>query len=114
MGSRRIPCTSPGESTCYSMGPGSVLYLPPGYWHSVEPIAGDSISIDLRVGNVLHAKWICEAMFAGIMKEFGGDQHPVSAVGASDFASTPQARFSAGAEKQIAFVTKQLRTTLTQ
>jgi hypothetical protein len=51
---------------CFSLAPGSVLYLPPGHWHSVVPIEGGSISVDLRAGSLTQAKWVCEALYAAL------------------------------------------------
>ncbi|CAJ1458147.1 unnamed protein product [Effrenium voratum] len=59
-----IPSTGPLERQCYSLKPGSVLYVPPGHWHSVLPVKGDCVSVNLRVANLLHAKLISEAVFA--------------------------------------------------
>eukprot|EP00928_Gymnodinium_smaydae_P015731 TRINITY_DN15825_c0_g1_i3.p1 TRINITY_DN15825_c0_g1~~TRINITY_DN15825_c0_g1_i3.p1 ORF type:complete len:321 (-),score=65.05 TRINITY_DN15825_c0_g1_i3:15-977(-) len=70
---RRIaaPDVGPVAQTCYSLGPGSVLYLPPGCWHSVSTAGSESFSVDLRVGSVLQARWLCEALFAELT---GGSQ----------------------------------------
>jgi len=66
-----IPPTSARDYTCASLRPGSVIYVPPGYWHAVTPIGGeDSFSIDIRVGNVLLCRWICEAIFSGLLGSF--------------------------------------------
>eukprot|EP01134_Creolimax_fragrantissima_P003290 CFRG3290T1 len=59
-----IPATGPANYTSQSLVPGSVLYVPPGHWHSVVPTSGESMSVDLRVANISHAKWIAEAVFA--------------------------------------------------
>jgi hypothetical protein len=50
----------------YCLQPGSVLYLPPGEWHRVVPVAGGSLSVDVRIGHLTAAKWISEAMHAAI------------------------------------------------
>ena len=69
-----IPSTGPANVTTYHLTPGSMIYLPPGYWHSVTPVEGESLSVDLRVVNILERKWICEAVFAGLSSAFrGGD-----------------------------------------
>lgn len=98
----------PADSVCYSLRPGSVLYVPPGHWHSVIPSGGDSCSVDLRVGSVLHAKWICEAVFAGLMSAFcTGRQgpEPPLALGPGDFAlgqPSPEAQSQLGhLEKEL-------------
>ena len=55
----------------YVVCPGSVIYLPPGYWHSVVSTGEeDSFSIDIRVGNITHAKWIAEAVYNKLYSEF--------------------------------------------
>ncbi|KNC86717.1 hypothetical protein SARC_01137 [Sphaeroforma arctica JP610] len=59
-----IPGTSPTHYECFTLEPGSILYLPPGHWHSVVPVASESFSVDLRVANVSQAKWIAEAIFS--------------------------------------------------
>eukprot|EP01060_Flectonema_neradi_P014970 TRINITY_DN21671_c0_g1_i1.p1 TRINITY_DN21671_c0_g1~~TRINITY_DN21671_c0_g1_i1.p1 ORF type:complete len:485 (+),score=112.18 TRINITY_DN21671_c0_g1_i1:38-1456(+) len=57
----------------YVLDPGTVIYLPPGHWHSVVSTGEeDSFSIDIRVGNIVHAKWIAEAMYNGLFGEFHG------------------------------------------
>eukprot|EP00929_Paragymnodinium_shiwhaense_P006988 TRINITY_DN110943_c0_g1_i1.p1 TRINITY_DN110943_c0_g1~~TRINITY_DN110943_c0_g1_i1.p1 ORF type:complete len:442 (+),score=50.55 TRINITY_DN110943_c0_g1_i1:94-1419(+) len=69
--SRPIPPTSPSQYVCHSLQPGSVIYLPPGHWHQVATCGGeDSFSVDIRVGNVLHCRWICEALFSGLLSKF--------------------------------------------
>ncbi|CAK9026085.1 unnamed protein product [Durusdinium trenchii] len=59
-----IPNTGPLGCSQYSLRPGSVLYIPPGHWHSVLPVKGECVSVNLRVANILHAKWISEVLFA--------------------------------------------------
>ena len=54
---------SGGQAATRNLAPGSVLYLPPGHWHSVIPAHGDSFSVDLRVATIGHAKWLSEALF---------------------------------------------------
>ena len=53
-----------GEAACYSLAPGSVLYVPPGHWHRVVPTEGGSLSVDVRIGHLTAAKWLSEALFA--------------------------------------------------
>eukprot|EP00656_Telonema_subtile_P002162 TRINITY_DN1093_c0_g1_i1.p1 TRINITY_DN1093_c0_g1~~TRINITY_DN1093_c0_g1_i1.p1 ORF type:complete len:408 (-),score=54.60 TRINITY_DN1093_c0_g1_i1:112-1335(-) len=65
-----LPSTGPDSYTCYALTPGSVLYVPPGHWHQVVPTVGDSLSVDIRIGNVVDAKRIAEAVFAGLLEEF--------------------------------------------
>jgi hypothetical protein len=71
-------CSSGGDAVCHRLSPGSVLYLPPGYWHQVSTVSGggvgsdgsgsdDCLSVDLRVANLVHARWISEALFAGLL-----------------------------------------------
>ena len=43
---------------------GSLLYLPPGHWHRVTPVVGNSLSIDVRLGHLSAGKWLCEAIYA--------------------------------------------------
>lgn len=52
---------------CFSLRPGSVLYVPPGHWHSVHPVKGECVSVNLRVANLVHAKWISEVLFASLI-----------------------------------------------
>jgi hypothetical protein len=59
-----IPNTGTQQRDCTSLGEGSLLYIPPGHWHSVVPSHGDSFSVDLRVATVTHAKWLSEVLFA--------------------------------------------------
>ena len=54
----------PSDAVCYSLAPGSVLYLPPGAWHRVVPTEGGSLSVDVRIGNLTATKWLSEAIFA--------------------------------------------------
>ena len=58
-----IPKTGSRDRECRNMRGGSVLYLPPGHWHSVIASDGDSFSVDLRVATIGHAKWLSEALF---------------------------------------------------
>ena len=53
-----IPNTGILHRQCINLREGSVLYIPPGHWHSVIPANGDSFSVDLRVATVPHAKWL--------------------------------------------------------
>ena len=50
---------------------GSLLYLPPGHWHRVTPVVGNSLSIDVRLGHLSAGKWLCEAIYAQLG---GGDR----------------------------------------
>jgi hypothetical protein len=59
-----IPNTGTQQRDCTTLGEGSLLYIPPGHWHSVVPSHGDSFSVDLRVATVTHAKWLSEVLFA--------------------------------------------------
>eukprot|EP01061_Rhynchopus_euleeides_P010043 TRINITY_DN1937_c0_g5_i1.p1 TRINITY_DN1937_c0_g5~~TRINITY_DN1937_c0_g5_i1.p1 ORF type:complete len:489 (+),score=151.30 TRINITY_DN1937_c0_g5_i1:142-1467(+) len=55
----------------YLLNPGSVIYLPPGHWHAVKSVGSEnSFSIDLRVGNVLKSKLLCEMMYSGLLQHF--------------------------------------------
>ncbi|CAE7467503.1 unnamed protein product [Symbiodinium natans] len=82
-----IPNTGPLDRSCYNLRPGSVLYIPPGHWHSVVPVKGDCVSVNLRVANLLHAKWVCEVMFAKMMSVARG-QDTLCAVRPPDFCGT--------------------------
>jgi hypothetical protein len=54
-----------GEASVHVLGPGSVLYLPPGHWHRVIPAGGPtSFSVDIRIGHLSAARWLSEALFA--------------------------------------------------
>jgi len=86
-----IPSTGAESSTCYNLRPGSLIYVPPGHWHQVSCVAGNSFSVDLRVGSILQSRWICEAIFAGLLDAFhdvgaSSAGKPVLAVGPADFA----------------------------
>lgn len=65
-------CHFPKDSdsaTVYNLQPGSVIYLPPGFWHSVKSVGrDDSCSVDVRVASVVKCKWLCEALFAGLLQ----------------------------------------------
>lgn len=111
-----VPPTGPADHVCHSLRPGSVLYVPPGHWHSVIPSGGDSCSVDLRVGNVLHAKWISEAVFAGLLGSFcrptsadGWGERPPLALGPRDLA--PEG-LSEEAEQQMRHLMQQLPSLL--
>lgn len=72
----------PAGCGCVSMAPGSVLYLPPGHWHRVVPVAGPCVSVNLRVGQLLRARWLCEALFAALSAApFDGHDAPTRALG---------------------------------
>jgi hypothetical protein len=45
--------------------------LPPGHWHRVTPVVGNSLSIDVRLGHLSAGKWLCEAIYAQLG---GGDR----------------------------------------
>ncbi|CAE7740577.1 eag [Symbiodinium sp. CCMP2456] len=79
-----IPGTGPLDRSCYNLRPGSVLYIPPGHWHSVTPVQGECVSVNLRVANLLHAKWICEVLFAEMIRAARG-QGTLCAVRPPDF-----------------------------
>lgn len=73
----RIPPTGNGgndndEITCQNLRAGTVIYLPPGHWHQVRTASGKSrsFSVDIRVANMLQSKWICEAIYAGLLEDF--------------------------------------------
>lgn len=78
-----VPPTGCMDTTIYNLQPGSVIYLPPGHWHQVVTVEGDSFSVDLRVANVLQARWICEAIFAGLLE--GGASGTLASLSPSDF-----------------------------
>ena len=61
------PAAGMAHCACHNLSPGSVLYLPPGHWHSVVPLEGGSLSVDLRAANLTQAKWLCEALYASMM-----------------------------------------------
>lgn len=62
----RAPPAGLAGCPCVSMAPGSVLYLPPGHWHRVVPVEGPCVSVNLRIGQLLRARWLCEALFAAL------------------------------------------------
>uniref|UniRef100_A0A0G4HJQ6 JmjC domain-containing protein n=1 Tax=Chromera velia CCMP2878 TaxID=1169474 RepID=A0A0G4HJQ6_9ALVE len=57
--------SSPPTPVCtYTLRPGSLIYVPPGFWHSVAPVSGASIvSIDFRFSEPPACKSISEALF---------------------------------------------------
>ena len=59
---------NPSTAETFSLAPGSVLYLPPGDWHRVVPVEGNSISVDVRLGHLTAAKWLCEALHASLVE----------------------------------------------
>ena len=61
------PAAGMAHCTCYNLSPGSIVYLPPGHWHSVVPLEGGSLSVDLRAANLTQAKWVCEALYASLV-----------------------------------------------
>ena len=101
-----------GQSTCYSLKPGSVIYLPPGHWHSVAAIGGtDSFSVDIRVASVLHSKWICEALFTDLLDTFYTEPQSQKslAVGPIDFGPTA---LSQELKRQLAHIAENGERTL--
>jgi hypothetical protein len=100
-----------GQSTCYSLKPGSVIYLPPGHWHSVAAVGSvDSFSVDIRVGSVLHCKWICEALFTDLLDTFYTEQQSkLREVGPVDFGPTA---LSQGLRLQLAHIAENGARTL--
>lgn len=59
--------TATAAAKSYSLAPGSVLYVPPGHPHRVVPSAGGSLSVDVRIGHISHAKWVSEVLYASLM-----------------------------------------------
>lgn len=55
------------QSSCFNLAAGSVLYVPPGWWHSVVPLEGGSVSVDIRAGSLTHARWVSEALYVSLM-----------------------------------------------
>lgn len=39
------PAAGLAHCSCFNLGPGSLIYLPPGHWHSVAPVEGGSFSV---------------------------------------------------------------------
>jgi len=112
-----VPSTGSSGCTCYNLRPGSVLYLPPGHWHSVASAADTSFSVDVRIGNVVHPKWISEAIFAGLMGTLRGGVEsdvskaapPLMALGPRDF---DRGAFSANVEFQAQHVAANIQAML--
>ena len=67
---RLTPSPNDESVQCFSLVPGSVIYVPPGHWHQVTPIEGSSLAVDIRVANLLQARWIAEAVFSGLLQQF--------------------------------------------
>eukprot|EP01064_Diplonema_japonicum_P025882 TRINITY_DN372_c1_g1_i1.p1 TRINITY_DN372_c1_g1~~TRINITY_DN372_c1_g1_i1.p1 ORF type:complete len:435 (+),score=108.39 TRINITY_DN372_c1_g1_i1:74-1306(+) len=93
------------QVTSYTLTPGTAFYIPPGWWHTVASVGRyDSFSIDLRIGNVLHAKWICEAVFSGLQERFHQVSHPSSAMGMQDYNNG----VSDGLKRQMEYVAENI------
>jgi len=107
---RAIPPTSHGNYTCFNLREGSVIYLPPGHWHQVSTADGNerSLSADIRIANVLHSRWICEAVFAHLLERFCKSNQSFS-VSPADFA---EGGLSEGVEKQAEHVMTSLPSML--
>ena len=89
----------------YRLVPGSVIYLPPGAWHEVASVGGeDSFSIDLRIGNVIKSKLLCEALYAGLLQEFNINGGFAQSLEPADFTGG-----SVQLSNQIAYVLKNLK-----
>ena len=58
--------TAPFGGRRFSLTSGSLLYLPPGEWHRVSPRCGGSLSVDVRLGHLSAAKWLCEVLYASL------------------------------------------------
>ncbi|KAJ9468988.1 hypothetical protein DIPPA_35598 [Diplonema papillatum] len=109
---RVVPALTNDNVVTYSLTPGSVIYIPPGCWHSVVATGDEGcISADLRVGNVLHAKWICEALFAGLLSAFHKDDNAltISAISPDDYQRT-----SDGMQRQIRYLSQNLSKLVSQ
>jgi len=69
-----FPPSVPSERNICNLQPGSLIYLPPGYWHAVRSVGShESFSVDLRIGNVIRAKWASEALFAVAVQDLRTD-----------------------------------------
>lgn len=67
------PIMAPGLAAAerFNLVAGSLLYLPPGDWHRVTPVAGHSLSVDVRLGHLSAGKWLCEALYASLGASLG-------------------------------------------
>ena len=95
---------SGSQHMCYNLRPGSVMYIPPGHWHSVVPVQEDSFSIDMRVANVAQCKWIAEAAFGGLLAQFYRDNDRYLGVGAPDW----DGALSPGTQEQVQYLAKNI------
>eukprot|EP00755_Sulcionema_specki_P028958 Sspe_Gene.91057::Locus_62531_Transcript_1_1_Confidence_1.000_Length_1379::g.91057::m.91057 len=105
-------CSLPdlSHSTVFALKPGSIIYLPPGHWHSVTAVGKeDSFSIDIRIGNILHSRWICEAIFASLLDEFHSNPSEERSVGPSDFGG---AALSSSVAEQAKYVASNISNLL--
>lgn len=99
-----LPSTDNNNKKIYHLDPGSIIYLPPGFWHSVVPVNEISISVDIRIGNIIHSKWICEAIFCSLVQKFKNFPCNLTSM---DRKQEPHG-FSVEFSKQMEFVTQNL------
>ena len=92
------------------MRPGSVIYLPPGYWHQVVPVEEDSFSVDIRIANLAQCKWICEAVFVSLLAKFYGQSDRLLAVNNEDMGQG----FSASLRPQVQHIQQNLEGILAE
>jgi 50S ribosomal protein L16 3-hydroxylase len=60
-----LPQTMPEETTDIVLSPGSVLFIPRGYWHSTETLE-DSVHIDLMMPNLTWFQLLVPRLMAGL------------------------------------------------
>jgi hypothetical protein len=78
---RAVP--SAGVAKCFNLAPGSVIYVPPGCWHRVVPVSGDSLSADIRAAHIHRATWMAESLFATALAHLHGSRAPAQSPGHS-------------------------------
>lgn len=67
---QRDAAPSTSTATCTRLSPGAAIYVPPGHWHRVVPVEDDPrcLSVDIRVASATQARWVCEELFARMMR----------------------------------------------
>jgi hypothetical protein len=84
---------SAGVAKCFNLAPGSVIYVPPGCWHRVVPVSGDSLSADIRAAHIHRATWMAESLFATALAHLHGSRAPAQSPGHSTATSPGELAF---------------------
>lgn len=65
---RRPSLDGEGIEACVDLVPGSLLYVPRGFWHATEAME-DSLSVNLCYGKAMWVDVLCEALYAHLLKQ---------------------------------------------